>query len=199
MGLENHFGPSQEEWKVSGTKKCQKFQSVFLVIFWSEMNTKLSKTPEKRILDHPCPHGVAQTPSTLSAKKISKSFFWPVLTSNGYRIKNNPLENHFGPSQEEWKVFRTKKRQKFRSGFLGIFGSEMNRKLSKTPKKRIFDHPWPYNVAQTPSTLSAKKISKSFFWPVLTIPVMDAESKIIPFKTILDDLRGVQGVWDQKM
>ena len=28
---------------------------------------------------------------------------------------------------------------------------------------------------------------------------MDAESKITPWKTILDGLRGVQGVWDQKM
>ena len=97
---------------------------------------------------------------------------------------------------EKCRVSGTKKCQKFQSVFLGIFWSEMNRKLSKTPKNRIVDHPWPYNLAQTPSTLSAKKISKSFFG--LFSPVMDAESKITPWKTILDDLRGVQGVWDKK-
>ena len=51
--LENHFGPSQDEWEVSGTKKCQKFHRGFLGIFWPEMNIEARITPKKRILDHP--------------------------------------------------------------------------------------------------------------------------------------------------
>ena len=47
------------------------------------------------------------------------------------------------------------------------------------------------------ATLSAKKFQNHFFG--LFSPVMDAESRITPWKTVLDDLRGVQGVWDQKM
>ena len=72
---------------------------------------------------------------------------------------------------------------------MGIFWLEMNRKLSKAPKNRILDHPWPYNVAKTSSTLSAKKFQNHFFG--LFSPVMDAESKITPWKTIWDDFRGV--------
>ena len=74
--------------------------------------------------------------------------------------------------------------KKFQSGYLSIFWPEMNRKLSKSLKKRILDHPWPRKVAKTDSAVSSKKFQSHFFG--LFSPVMDTESKITPWKTILD-------------
>ena len=82
----------------------------------------------------------------------------------------------------EWKVSKTKKHQKFQSGFLRIFWPELNRKLSKTLKKRILDLPWPSLAAKTASASSAKKFQSQFF--VLLSSGMAAESKITP-KNIL--------------
>ena len=82
----------------------------------------------------------------------------------------------------EWKVSRTKKHLKFQSGFLRIFWPEMNRKLSKTLKKRILDLPWPSLAAKTASASSAKKFQSQFF--VLLSSGMAADSKITP-KNIL--------------
>ena len=73
---------------------------------------------------------------------------------------------------------KCQKCQKFQSGYLSIFWPEMNRKLSKSLKKRILDHPLPCQVAKTASASLAKKF-KSYFFGLFS-PVMDAESKITP-------------------
>ena len=94
-------------------------------------------------------------------------------------------------------MYKHKKSEKFQSGFLDIFWPEMIREVSKILKNRILVHPLPRKVDKTASAISAKKFQSHFFG--LFSPLMDAESKITPWKTILDDPRGVQGVWDQKM
>ena len=149
--------------KTASASLAKKFKSYF---FWSVLTSNGCRIKNNTLRNH---MGRSQWSAGCLEPKNFKNFIvdfwafsgqkwiqnWVKLPKTAFWTTLDPIMwfKHLPPIQPK----------KFQSGFLGIFWSEMNRKLSKTPQNRILDHPWPYNVAQTPSTLSAKKISKWFF------------------------------------
>ena len=80
--------------------------------------------------------------------------------------------------------------------FWAFSGQKWIENIVKPPKTAFWTTLDPIMWLKHLPPFQPKNFQSHFFG--LFSPVMDAELKITPWKTILDDLRGVQGVWDQK-